>query len=94
LDKRNFVFIVEFVEFIVKNDVSIVENRLPTLRVPANVTVMTSGVPVKFYVTATDPDVGQNLTYKLVDDGNGALSINAKSGEVTVLYRGKPVSIR
>jgi hypothetical protein len=70
------------------------ENGLPTLHVPENVTVMTSE-PVKFNVTATDPDVGQNLTYKLVDDGNGALSIDAATGEITAtLNLNNPVSIR
>ena len=56
---------------------------------------MTSNVPTKFSILATDRDVGDTVTYKLVHDGNGALQIDSLTGEITATVDSQqPVDIR
>ena len=70
------------------------ENSLPDLQVPDNVTV-TSDVPTSFSISATDRDVGDTVTYRLVHDGNGALQIDSQTGEITATINSRqPVEIR
>ena len=67
---------------------------MPDLQVPDNVTV-TSDVPTSFSISATDRDVGDTVTYRLVHDGNGALQIDSQTGEITATINSRqPVEIR
>ena len=55
----------------------------------------TSNVPTKFSISATDRDVGDTVTYRLVHDGNGALQIDSLTGEITATVDSQqPVDIR
>ena len=63
------------------------------MEIPANVT-LTSNVPGNVTVSATDPDDGDTVTYRLLHDGNGALRINPNTGEITAVIDAQhPVEI-
>ncbi|XP_025083996.1 fibrillin-2-like [Pomacea canaliculata] len=59
------------------------KNTAPVLQVPEAAHVI-FGVPSYFFVTGLDPDVTDRLTYRLLDDSNGTVSINQSSGAVSV----------
>lgn len=80
------------VQFLFLFHLSLAENRLPTLEVPDNVTV-TVNVPKTFRVSAYDP--GDTVTYKLTNDGNGAIQIIETTGNITVTVNSNtPVTLK
>nr|KAG5691697.1 hypothetical protein BaRGS_029462 [Batillaria attramentaria] len=60
-----------------------INNTLPEVTVPANVTV-TPGQTVTITVNAKDPDPGDVATFGLLDNANGKLSINQQTGNLTI----------